>query len=255
MPKMHELLAVSDDQKNQANKSRTDLISTFTSKPLLFKKKISTFQSNAEGAKPLTEEQSDIQTTLEKELKWVGGFISKAIDSSYQIDIGNTQAKADLVVEGPKGPHTLATGVPATSLLQLEKQMLAVRELLSAMPTLDPAQGFSKDDTSEKGIWKARDVVKNRTRKEKKVLEIVKATDKHPAQAQVYDADVNIGTVLEQEWSSLTTPAIRAAMLSKVDELVQAIKKARSRANSIDLDTTGHKIGKSLLDYVLEPLS
>lgn len=55
MPKMHELLAVSDDLKGQATKTRSDLQSTFTNKQHLFRKKIVTFQSNQEGSKPLTQ--------------------------------------------------------------------------------------------------------------------------------------------------------------------------------------------------------
>ncbi len=251
MPKMHELLAVFEDQKGQATKTRGDLVSTFSNKPHLFRKKIVTFKPNQEGAAPVTEAQSDIQSTLSKELNWVSEFLTKAMDSGYQIDIGNTKAKADLVVD--EG-IVLAKDVPATSLLQLEKHLVAVRELAVAIPTLDPAQGFVPDEASGKGIWKARDVVKARTKKEKKVLVLAPPTDKHPAQVQPYDEDVQIGMILEQEWSALTTPAIKSEVLSRCDTLIQAVKKARSRANSIELDVTGHKIGKQLLEYIFKPI-
>lgn len=253
MPKMHELLAVNDDQKGQATKTRGDLISTFSTKSHLFRKKIVTFRPNEENIPPTTEAQSDIQTTLSKEIHWVSGFLTKAVDSGYQIDIGNTQAKADLVVDGMSEP--LAKDVPATSLLQLEKHLVAVRELAAAIPTLDPAQGFTEDKTLGKGYWVARDIVKGRTKKVKKVLTLAPATDKHPAQVQTYDEDVTIGTILEQEWSALTTPAIKSEVLARVDNLIQAVKKARSRANSLELDVTAHKIGKKLMDYVFHPLA
>ena len=252
MPKMHELLAVSDDLKGQATKTRSDLQSTFTNKPHLFRKKVVTFQPNEEGKSAQTVEQSDIQTTLKKELDWVANFLAKSVDSGYQIDKGNTEAKADLVVEG----STInIKDVPATFLLQLEKHLLSVRELASTIPTLDPAQGFQADTAAGKGYWKAREVVKDKTKKDKKILRLAVATDKHPEQVQVYDADVVIGTLQEQEWSTLTTPAIKSEILARVDSLIQAVKKARSRANSMDLDVTGLRIGKQLLDYVLEPLA
>lgn len=256
MPKMHELLAVFDDLKGQATKTRTDLQATFNSKPHLFRKKIVTFRSNQPGVEPVTESQSDIQSTLSKELTWVSNFLTKAIDASYQIDLGNTQAKADLVVESSDGTVALTVkDVPATSLLQLEKYLLQVRELAAAIPTLDPAQGFEPDKASGAGIFKAREVVKDRTKKDKKVLQLAKATDKHPEQVQVIDVDVPVGTILEQEWSALTTPATKSEILSRVDTLIQAVKKARSRANSMELDVTGNKIGKQLLDFVFKPLA
>lgn len=252
MPKMHELLAVSDDLKGQATKTRSDLQSTFTNKPHLFRKKVVTFLPNEEGKQPQTVEQSDIQTTLKKELDWVAGFLTKSIDSGYQIDSGNTQAKADIVVEGAA---ITIKDVPATFLLQLEKHLLQVRELASTIPTLDPAQGFEESKADGKGYWKAREVVKDKTKKDKKILRLAAATDKHAEQVQVYDADVVIGTLREQEWSTLTTPAIKAEILARVDELIQAVKKARSRANSMELDVTSLKVGKQLLEYVLKPLA
>lgn len=256
MPKMHELLATFEDQKGQATKTRTDLMATFTNKSHLFRKKTVTFRSNQENVAPVTEAQSDIQTTLHKELDWVGNFLAKAMDVGYQIDIGNTQAKADIVVEDAHGKPVLEVkGVPATSLLQLEKNLVQVRELALTIPTLDPAQGFSADTSSGKGIWKAREVVKDRTKKDKKVLTLAQATEKHPAQVQVYDVDVTVGTTLEQEWSSATTPALKAEVLNRCDVLIQAVKKARSRANSIDLDVAANKIGKQLLDHVFQPLA
>ena len=252
MPKMHELLAVNDDLKSQATKVRTDLQATFANKPHLFRKKVVTFQSNQEGVAAVTETQSDIQSTLTKEVDWVKGFLTKAFDASYQIDTGNTIAKADLVAEGGS---LLVKDVPATYLLQLEKQLQQVRELALTIPTLDPAQGFAPDTAAGKGIYVAREVVKPRTKKAKKLYTLAPATDKHPAQVQLLDEDVEVGSIREQEWSALTTPAVKSEVLNRVDSLIQAVKKARSRANSIDLDVTSQKIGKQLLDYVFAPLA
>lgn len=255
MPKMHELLAVFDDQKGQATKTRSDLISTFSTKSHLFRKKVVTFRPAQEGVAPVTEAQSDIQSTLSKELDWVSNFLAKSIDCGYQIDLGNTIAKADLTVEEDGKVTLQIKNVPATFLLQLEKHLLAVKELAVAIPTLDPAQGFAPDEKSGKGIWKAREVIKERTKKTKKVLVLAPPTDKHPAQVQPYDEDVPVGTVMEQEWSALTTPAIKSAVLANIDTLLQAVKKARSRANAIDLDPAGAKIGRQLLDYIFKPLA
>lgn len=248
--KMHELIAVNDDIKGQSNKTRGELLSTFNTKRHLFQKKVVTFRSNEAGKPAVTESQSDIQETLSEQLKWVGTFITRAIDSGYQIDIGNTIAKADLVC----GTLNIKN-VPATALLQLEKHVIAMRDLAQAIPTLDPAQGFSVDTAMGKGYFKAREVTKDRTKKGKKVIVLAPATDKHAAQVVLEPIDEVVGSILEQEWSALTTPAVKSQILNNCDTLLQEVKKARSRANSQELSTEGSKIGQQVIDYVFAPLA
>lgn len=251
MSKLHELLAVNTNLENQGNKTRAELMTTFDKKRHHFGEKLVTFKSNAEGATPVTEEQSDIQTTVHKELEWISGILTKTIDVGHQIDVANTQAKADIVTEDGTA---IAKDVPATSLLQLEKQIQKVHELLVTIPTLDPAKGFAQDTSREKGIYKAREVTKNRTRKEQRPLVLYPATDKHPAQTQLVTEDVPVGTILEQEWSALLTPATKGDLLERTEILLRAVKKARARANELDIDVTTQRIGKTIFDYLFAPL-
>jgi len=253
MAKLHEILAVEQSQKGQMAKILLDLNTLFSSKRHHFEKKVVTFTSNAEGAQPVVESQSDIQTTVAKELNWASKTIISAIDTAYQVDIGNTLAKGDIVVNG----ETLAKDVPATALLQLEKQLQMIKNTLTAIPTLDPALGFSHEEADEKGVYKARDVNTKRTRKDQIPLVMYDATDKHPAQVQLVGKDVEIGVVQKQEWSSLITPAIKADLLDKAEELIRAVKRARARANeqAVDQKDEKHKIGKVLLNHILSPLN
>jgi len=251
MAKLHELLAVSTNQENQANKTRADLMTTFGNKRHLFEQKLVTFKSNEEGIAPVTEAQSDIQSTVQKELTWISSILSKDIDIGHQIDIANTEAKADIVTEDG---DTLAESVPATSLLQLEKHLQKFHELLVTVPTLDPAKGFTQDTNRESGIFRAREVLKNRTKKVNKPLVLYPATEKHPAQTQLVTEDVAVGTIQEQEWSALLTPAQKGDLIERCEVLLRAVKKARARANELDLDVTKYRIGKKLLEFVLEPL-
>jgi len=251
MPKLHELLAVGTNLDNQAQKTRSDLMATFEKKRHLFEKKLVTFRPNTEGATPITEAQSDIQTTVHKEVEWISAILAKDIDVGHQIDVANTIAKADIVTEDGT---MVASGVPATSLLQLEKRLKQVHEMIVAIPTLDPAKGFSVDG-SEKGLYKAREVYKTRTKKDQRPLVLYPATDKHPAQTQLITEDVAVGTIQEQEWSAMTTPAIKSELIERCEILTRAVKAARSRANEIELDVKGNKIGKTLLDFVFKPLA
>lgn len=252
MAKLHELLAADASLKGQAQKMRLDLQNTLEKKRHLFAQKLSTFTPLAEGAATETREQSDIQTTVKKEVSWLSGILVKAMDSSYAIDVANTQAKADITLEDGS---VLASGVPATALLQVEKRLKEVSEFIQSIPTLDPAKGFAEDNSMGEGIYKARDVVKSSTSKVSEPLVLAPATDKHAAQVQLVTKDVKIGTILEQEWSSLITPALKAELLERAESLYRAVVQARSRANDSVVDVKSSKIGNSLLDFVFKPLN
>lgn len=244
--KLHELLALEGPLENQANTCRGELAATFEKKRHLFEEKRSVFISLAEGAPAVTEAQSDIQSTIQKELDWIQGFLVKSWDASYQVAEANTQARADIVLEDGT---TLAKDVPATALLELEKRCAEVLALVKAVPTLDPAKGFTPDSDRGPGYYKAREVRKNRTQKVKEVIVLYPATPEHPAQTQLIDKDVPTGTLQEQEWSALITPAAKAELIGRAEMVSRAVRQARSRANDVTVDTS-KKIGKALLSYI-----
>ncbi len=245
---LHELLAIENNLKGQSDKCRAQLADTFDKKRHLFGSKVVVFQPNAEGQQPETTVESDVQTTVGSELKWLSGHLTKAIDVSLQVAEANTSARADIVLESGE---TIATGVPATALLELEKRVAEIKSLVEAVPTLDPAKGFTPDATHKlKGVYKARDIQKTRTAKTKEVLVMYPATDKHPAQVQVNDKDVPTGKVQEQEWSGLITPADKADMINRVEIVARAVRKARSRANNVAIDSA-RTVGAALFTYIL----
>jgi hypothetical protein len=248
MAKLHELLAVEGQLKGQAEASRKDLRNTFEKKRHLFEEKRATFFPSAEGAKEKVEAQSDIQTTVREELGWMAGIWGKALDVSHQVAEANTSARADVKLDSGT---VLLTNVPATALLELEKRMGELQELVAAIPTLDPAKGFKPDSERGRGIYAAREVHKTRTAKVLKALVKYPATAEHPAQTETYTADEAVGTLHEQEWSALLTPAEKGELLERTEELRRAIKQARQRANDVELATAPNGIATALFGYVL----
>lgn len=244
--KLHELLAVETNRQTQTNKVRADLAKTFESKRHLFEKVEIRFTPNTEGAQVVTEQQSDLQTTVTKELEWLQPHIAQALDLEYQIAETNMSARADVILENGT---ILLTGVPATSLLELQKRMGELLDLAKAIPTLDPAKGFQPDTAAGAGIYQARLVRKDRTKKVPKVFVRYEATKEHPAQTEMVHEDVVTGTIEQQEWSGLMTPANKALILDRIEELTRAIRAARSRANEAEVDRT-KKIGNQLLSYI-----
>lgn len=251
MTKLHELLAVETNYQNQAGKTRTELEKTFKDKRHLFEEKLVTFKSKEEGAIAVTESQSNIQSTIKSEIDWISRILTKAYDASHQIDIANIAAKADLVTEDGE---TLLTGIPATSLLRIEHRLDELRELVVSIPTLDPAKGFAIDTARGSHIYRAREVNTSRTKKEFKFTVMVPPTKEHPAQVEKFHVDEPIGTIQQQEWSALITPATKAEVLDRVDVLLRAVKKARARANEQEVDVKDEKIGEKLLGYVFKPI-
>lgn len=248
MTRLHELLAVASNLKGQAEKCRTELIDTFGKKRHLFGERIQTFIPLAEGADPVTEEKSDIQSTVDQEMEWIFGHLMKALNVQYQISEANTEARAAVVLED--GTELLKP-IPATALLELEKTLTeSIQPLLQSVPTLDPAKGFRPDADRPHGIFKARDVEKPRTRKTKRVLIKYEATKEHPAQTETYDFDETIGSIRISEWSGMITPARKADMLDRCEQLLRAVKKARSRANEMEVDVVSKRIGKEILDFI-----
>jgi hypothetical protein len=120
MAKLHELLATNNNLSGQAQKTRTDLQATFAGKRHLFEEKRVTFTPNDEGALPKTEAQSDIQSTVTDEVEWISKILDRSLDAAYNIDMANTHAKSDVVLEDDA---VVLKDAPATFLLQLEKRL------------------------------------------------------------------------------------------------------------------------------------
>lgn len=247
MPKLHELLAVDGNVKAQADKTRSELMSTFKSKSHLFTEKLVSFKPFAEDQIPAVESQLDLQTTVPKELKWISEFMIRALDVANQVAEANTVARADVVMEDGT---LLLSGVPATSLLELEKRAKELHDFVEAIPTLDPAKGFRPDPERGTDIYQAREANVTRTKKIQRPLQLAPATDKHAAQVQLITEDVPTGLISTMEWSGLITTAAKGDMLSRVEALARAVKKARSRANETDVPKLETTVGAKIIGYV-----
>jgi hypothetical protein len=251
MAKLHELLAVGGNLDTQATQVLAELTATFDKKRHLFEEKITTFQSNEEGVPAVTESQSSIQSSVAAEIEWISGILSKSLDVSYQIDEANTKARADVVTEDGE---TILKDVPATTLLSLEKELAKVLHLAKNIPTLDPAKGFALDSDRPKGTYRAREVNKPRTKKINKPVVMHPPTKEHPAQVVMGSEDIVTGTIREQEWSSMITPALKADVIGRIEVLTRAVKKARAKANEAEVDQSTLKLGQKLLAYAFQPL-
>lgn len=245
-PVTHELLAIERNRKLQAQKLTNEVMTTFQKKQHLLGSKLVTLVPTDENAQIETREQSDLNTTVKKELDWLSEILADSFDSSHHLAHVNTLNRADVIVND----LVFLKNVPATELLELKKRLEHLKDLISAIPTLDPAKGFTPDTAKGECVFVAREDIRTSTKKVKKVLVMAPATDKHPAQTQVYDADEPVGRLITKEWSGMITPAQKAKMLERIEDVIRAVVAARAKANAAQVPEGLDKIGKKITDYL-----
>jgi hypothetical protein len=253
MAKLHELLAVEADTEGYYKKALVEVAALFKNKPTHFTGHHKTLKlledvSNAEELQTAEEEFVKITTTVPSELEYFEDVVSKYLDVVYQKDLSNQKACADIVLADGT---TLASNVPATTLLGLESKLRAVRYVFEEIPTLQPGIDWKLDESQGQYIY--LDQHPQTTTKTKKSFDfkiLTQATDKHPAQVEKWNVDVPVGVFTRIKWSSALSVADKSKLLGKLDNVIQAVKKARQRAN--EQEVPQGKIAKKLFDYILD---
>jgi hypothetical protein len=172
--------------------------------------------------------------------------VGRYYDVVLQKEATNQYAKADIVL--PNG-SVFATDVPATFLLGLETKLKTLRGVYEMIPTLATGIKWEEDPSQGNHIWRVVEPeVRAKTAKEVKHKVLVNATDKFPAQIEKWDETVNVGVYTKQTWSSCMTTTEKSVLLQRIDDLIQATKQARQRANTAPVVSTN--IGRALATYL-----
>lgn len=247
MGKLHELLAVEPDLKGAAEKILAETINTFSKKSGHFQAQTRRYQPFEDGGENFPDENQEMVTTVPKKLEWTQKVVAKYLDAVAQKEVSNTTASAVVEIDGKP---LIETPLPATLLLALEGRLKQLREVYNAIPTLDPGEQWAWDDKTR--TYEAPPSKSFRTKKVMKNHVKAPATDKHPAQVEVYTEDVQVGSWTARKWSGALTPSEKADLLERVDDLIQAVKRARQRANDCEAAKVG--IADALFRYIHEPL-
>lgn len=243
MAKLNQIIGAEKGVKARTAKTVTESYHAIQKAPP-FSGITRTYAPRAEDGDSLPAERTNVQLRATEVLTKATEAWSRLFDVTATKDTTNTQATASLVVDG----RTIATNVPVTTLLFLEKQLTDVHTLIGKLPTLDPSENWTWNDAANQ--W-ATD--SSKTVKTKKVLRNhvkAEATDRHPAQVDVYSEDVPVG-----DWTTIkfsgAMPASRIALLQKrVEKLQDAVKAAREEANAVD--AVDKKIGEDIFAFILE---
>lgn len=241
MAKLNQILAVEKGVKATSQRAVTDAYHTIQKAPLLSGLS-RTYQPIDDEGESLPAESTRVQVKAEQVLKDVADALTRLFDVTATKDWANTQARADVVVDG----RTLIEAAPVTFLLFLEKQLVDLHTFVSKLPTLDPAESWTLDDNAE--AWRADAVKTTRTKKVPRNHVLAEATDKHPAQVQVFTEDIVVGYWTKTAFSG-AMPARRVnELLARVQKLQDAVKYAREEANGHVVDD--QEVGAALFGYL-----
>lgn len=255
-PKLYELLAVEQDKKGNAERARNQAVDTFRSKQNHFVGLRRTFtpfavdEEKGEVAGERVEADTRLVKTVPEELENLFKSLGEAIDVGYQIDEANTSARADLEFQG----EVLAEQLPATFLLQLEKRLREVRSVLKEAPTFDPVRVWNPDpEADKKNVLRAEPVTTIRKQRTRKYNVMVQPTEHHPAQIDIVEVDEPVGEIRTYDWTGMISPGKRSELLAQADALLEAVKRARSQANAVEIDPQ-QKVAQTIFEVLTRPL-
>lgn len=243
MGKMHELLAVESSVTGNYNRDRDETLKVF-GKPELFTRLVTRKRHFDESQSHLdTEETKEITTTVKKRLDWYRGSVIDFFDLNLQKDKTNQKATADLVVDG----ETLATDLPATTLLMLENKLQDLRRVFEHIPTNPSGKRWIFDDAEQ--LWRsAEDEISFSTKKTAKPVVLYQHTKEHPAQVKEVYEDIPVAEIRRMTSTGMLSSKEKADLLTRLDKLLKAAKKARQQAN--ETDASDAKMGESIMNFL-----
>ncbi len=146
------------------------------------------------------------------------------------------------------GERVLLKQVPVSYLLFLEKQLTDLNTFIRKLPMLDTSESWTFDPSSN--AYATEPVQTLRTKKIPRNHVKAEATDKHPAQVEVYYEDVTVGYWRTIKFSGALPAQRITEMTNRVQKLQQAVKFAREEAN--EYEVSDQKVGERIFAYLLE---
>jgi len=243
MTRLSQIIAVEKGVRADATRRVTDLHHN-VQKPQLLTGLSRTYRPRAEDGAPLPPESTKVQLTADDVLAEAAQVMTRLFDVTLTKDTANTVAAADVMVDG----RAVLVNVPVTYLLFLEKQLTDLHTFVAKLPVQDPSEDWEFSDTA--GCYASRATSTVRTKKIPRNHVVAEATDKHPAQVQVYTEDVPEGDWTTVKFSGALPATRQRQLLERVVKLQHAVKYAREEANATEIHDV--KAGEKVFGYLLD---
>ncbi|MBO3746042.1 hypothetical protein J5X84_08195 [Streptosporangiaceae bacterium NEAU-GS5] len=241
MTKLNQILAVEKGVKSNTQREITDAYHTLQ-KSALLSGLSRTYQPIDDEGEQLPAESTRVQVKADEVLRQAASTLTRLFDVTATKEWANTSAKADVKVDG----ETLLRDVPVTYLLFLEKQLVDLHTLVSKLPVLDPSETWTLDPSTD--AYRAEPVKTTRTKKVPRNHVKAEATEKHPAQVEVYYEDIVVGNWTKVTFSGAMPAARVRELTERVTKLQDAVKFAREEANGAEVvdQSTGEVVFRYL---------
>ncbi len=241
MTKLNQIVAVEQSVKSKTTREITDHHHR-VQKAALLSGISRSYQPKDDDGEQLPPESTKVQVHTDDVLSDVAKTLSRLFDVTATKDYGNVKASADVVVDGV----VLVAKAPVPYLLFLEKQLTDVSTFVRKLPVLDPSENWTVDTATD--AFKTDTTKTVRTKKVPRNHVKAPATDKHPAQVELYYEDVAVGYWSTVKFSGALPAAKVRELTERVDKLQAAVKFAREEANSTEV--TDQRIGDPVFGYL-----
>lgn len=241
MAKLNQIIAVEKGVKSRSFSNLSDA-HQLLQKPALLSGISRTYQPKDEEGEQFPPESTKVQVRVQDVIRDTADVLTKLFDVTATKDWANTEARADVVVDG----RTIVADVPVTYLLFIEKQLVDLHTFVKKLPVLDSSDSWSYDASAD--CYATDPVQTTKTKKVPRNHVKAEATEKHPAQVEVYYEDVVVGHWRTVKFSG-ALPAQRVnQLLDRVEQLQKAVKFAREEANAVEVED--REMGRSILNFV-----
>jgi hypothetical protein len=239
--KLNQIIAVEKGVKSRSFQDLTEA-NHAVQKPALLSGISRTYQPKDEEGEQLPPESTKVQIRTEEVLRQMAATLTRLFDITATKDATNAVARADVKIDD----RVLVSDVPVTYLLFLEKQLADLHTFVRKLPTLDAAESWTFNESAD--CWSTEPVRTIRTKKVPRNHVKAEATEKHPAQVEVYYEDIPVGYWTTVKFSG-AVPAKRVSeLLERVERLQEAVKFAREEANNTE--AVDRLIGDKIFGYL-----
>lgn len=239
MTQLNQIIAIESGVKSKATQLTTEL-HRLSQKEALLTGIARRYEPKDEEGDRLPPESTRVQVTVVDLLGKLGEGLTRLFDVELTKEVANQHAYGQIVIGDTE--HD----VPVTYLLFLEKQLVDIYTFVNKLPTLDPASLWHLD--SNTGVYATEPVQTVRTKKVPKNWVRAEATERHPAQVDIYHEDVIVGTWTKIDFSGAIPATFKADLLNRVETLQRAVKFAREKANTATV--VDQNIGNQLFAYL-----
>jgi hypothetical protein len=205
-------------------------------------KKAVTYEPREEDGYVYPSETQPVQLKYTDLLSRFADDCKKLFNDAATQDWANSQAKADVIVEG----NVLLKDVPVSYLLFLEKQLADIKTFIVAIPERDINEDWKLDE--DRGFWVTEPRYTTKTKKITKPVVLYEATKEHPAQVAQVSEDVVEGKWKAVKFTGAISKTQKDELLKKVRIVLEAVIFAREEANSIEVEQK--KVAQPLFNYL-----